>query len=261
MIKFFRRIRQQLLSDQPNGNAGNNTAKYFKYAIGEIILVVIGILIALSINNWNANRKNKIAEADYYCRILDDLELTDKLINESLEGITERIEIAKTIIVDLNNTPNNRNDILNDFLRAIRQNVFIPSNIAFEELTSSGNLKLIRDIELKNTLIEYSTFLENTMNLLQENRNELNKRMINYESGTEVGMQEFDYLKKELGNEIIQLLPRKDWTNDKTDKIYLKFQDNLVFLVAMYVRQQQHLSALKKEMEEPIRLLETKNCN
>ncbi|EAQ41261.2 DUF6090 family protein [Polaribacter sp. MED152] len=55
MIKFFRKIRQNLLME-------NKTGKYFKYAIGEIILVVIGILIALGINNWNENRKNKESE-------------------------------------------------------------------------------------------------------------------------------------------------------------------------------------------------------
>ncbi|MBT8316904.1 MAG: hypothetical protein HKP59_04710 [Lutibacter sp.] len=55
MIKFFKKIRQNLLSE-------GKTGKYFKYAIGEIILVVIGILIALGINNWNENRKDSIQE-------------------------------------------------------------------------------------------------------------------------------------------------------------------------------------------------------
>ena len=50
MIKFFRKIRQRLLSE-------NRFSKYLVYAIGEIVLVVIGILIALQINNWNENRK------------------------------------------------------------------------------------------------------------------------------------------------------------------------------------------------------------
>jgi len=53
MIKFFRQIRYNLMEQ-------NKTGKYLKYAIGEIMLVVIGILIALSINNWNQNRLNKI---------------------------------------------------------------------------------------------------------------------------------------------------------------------------------------------------------
>src|SRR5210317_1943342 len=55
MIKFFRKIRQDLLSE-------GKTGKYFKYAIGETVLVVIGILIALQINNWNEQRKADKAE-------------------------------------------------------------------------------------------------------------------------------------------------------------------------------------------------------
>ena len=57
MIKFFRKIRYNLMSD-------NKTGKYFKYAIGEIILVVLGILIALQINDWNETRKARLKEIE-----------------------------------------------------------------------------------------------------------------------------------------------------------------------------------------------------
>ena len=67
MIKFFRKIRQNLLSE---GKLG----KYIKYAIGEIILVVIGILIALQINNWNENRKQQSEIIDIYNQIALDLD-------------------------------------------------------------------------------------------------------------------------------------------------------------------------------------------
>ena len=66
MIKFFRKIRQNLLSE-------GKTGKYLKYAIGEIILVVIGIFIAIQLNNLNEERKLKIKEGEYYCKLLEDV--------------------------------------------------------------------------------------------------------------------------------------------------------------------------------------------
>ena len=66
MIKFFRRIRQKLLSE-------NRFSKYLIYAIGEIVLVVIGILIALQINNWNEKRKASIEGLVLLNNIYDDL--------------------------------------------------------------------------------------------------------------------------------------------------------------------------------------------
>tara|TARA_R110000764_G_scaffold240046_1_gene341787 strand:+ start:69386 stop:69697 length:312 start_codon:yes stop_codon:yes gene_type:complete len=66
MIKFFRNIRKSLL------NAGK-TGKYLKYALGEIVLVVIGILIALQINNWNEDRKNARMEIQVLREISENL--------------------------------------------------------------------------------------------------------------------------------------------------------------------------------------------
>ena len=67
MIKLFRNIRKKLLEQ-------GKTANYLKYAIGEIILVVIGILIALSINNWNENRKEENRLLNIYSLIFIDME-------------------------------------------------------------------------------------------------------------------------------------------------------------------------------------------
>ncbi|MBW2938057.1 hypothetical protein KXJ69_08060 [Aureisphaera sp. CAU 1614] len=253
MIKFFRRIRQRLLTE-------NKFSKYLLYAIGEIVLVVIGILIALQINNWNENRKNRITEANYYCRILEDLELNEKLIDETSELITKKIILCKELISDINKIPNNRSIILNKFVVALRQDVFVPSNIAFEELTSSGQLKLLTDLKLKNRLIQHSTFLNNILNLLHENRNVIINRMSDFELMSEFGYQDIDYLKQELDKEHIALLPINNWTNDPNNPIFLKFQDNLIVYIAMLIRQKQHLSNLKKEMQEPIILLKDKNC-
>jgi len=238
----------------------NKIGTYLKYATGEIILVVIGILIALQINNWNEDRKNKITEADYYCRILEDFELNDQLINQNYELTAKRIKLTKELLKDLNNIPNDRSVILNKFVAALRHDVSAPSNITFEDLTSSGQLKLLTDIKLKNRLIEYSTFLNNTLNLLKENRNEMVKRYADFELVTEFGYQDIEYLKKELDEEHIAFLPNLNWTNDPAHPIFIKFQDNLIFILGMQIRQKQHFYLLKQEMQEPMELLKDKKC-
>jgi len=95
MIKFFRRIRYDLMEENPTSakaNAGSKTGKYLKYAIGEIILVVIGILIALQINNWNEHRKKEKLKDSYKVSLINDLSkdtlMLGKLISENYRVMT-----------------------------------------------------------------------------------------------------------------------------------------------------------------------------
>ena len=100
MIKFFRKIRQNLLSE-------GKTGKYFKYAIGEIILVVIGILIALQINNWNESRKQFTSEKEFITSVKYDLKQDKAFIQLIIELIEPRIEAYKILNSDLPNLYDN----------------------------------------------------------------------------------------------------------------------------------------------------------
>ncbi len=91
MIKFFRKIRQNLLSE-------GKTGKYFKYAIGEIVLVVIGILIALQINNWNENKNNNAKIKTLFDQVLQDLEQDIKTIDGTVFYLKKRDSIAELIL-------------------------------------------------------------------------------------------------------------------------------------------------------------------
>ena len=84
MLTFFRRIRQSLLSE-------NKFSKYLFYALGEILLVVLGILIALSINNWNEDRKLEEVRQNYYSQLLQDLDA-------ETENLTNRIDVLQESI-------------------------------------------------------------------------------------------------------------------------------------------------------------------
>lgn len=82
MIKSFRKIGQNLLSE-------GKTGKYLKYAIGEIVLVVIGILIALQITNWNESRKNNIKLNNYRSTLIVELKKDYDEIQIFLQGVKD----------------------------------------------------------------------------------------------------------------------------------------------------------------------------
>lgn len=107
MIKFFRKIRQNLSSE---GNGG----KYLKYAFGEIMLVVIGILIALSINNWNEERKTKKFELQFLSEIHTDL-LSDINIHSVWVDQNQKIKESCEVLIEHLENYRPYNDSLNSY--------------------------------------------------------------------------------------------------------------------------------------------------
>ena len=96
MIKLFRNVRQNLLAE-------GKTIKYFKYAIGEIVLVVIGILIALQINNWNENRKAKSVEDNFFRNVRLDLEKDELKLRYYKKFHAKRVEYLDTLLTYVRN--------------------------------------------------------------------------------------------------------------------------------------------------------------
>ncbi|SDQ74030.1 DUF6090 family protein [Flagellimonas zhangzhouensis] len=101
MLKFFRKIRQDLLSE-------GKTKKYLQYAIGEIILVVIGILIALQINNWNENRKDDQMEIEVLREIAENLEEDILSLENDVylnQGAIKNIHILENALENVETVP------------------------------------------------------------------------------------------------------------------------------------------------------------
>ncbi len=132
----------------------NKFSKYIIYAIGEIILVVIGILIALSINDWNDNRKNKLYEKKYVTDLIQDLK-NDANSLEQLNTFLKSKLASKRMIVTLLEGNNVEIDSIEfHFARQYAINGrFTPTNITIEELKNSGGLKIIRNVDLRRQIV------------------------------------------------------------------------------------------------------------
>ncbi len=152
MIKFFRKIRLKLLAE-------NKLSKYLLYAIGEIILVVIGILIALQINNWNEERKSLHHEALYLTRLLSE----SKQDMNTFSGYIKDLEKGKETVVNFSGAL--KSDIINDSLLIQFAHeyfkygsifpIFSSSNSTFEDLSSTGNLKVITNTNLRDNVVQH----------------------------------------------------------------------------------------------------------
>ena len=151
MIKFFRKIRQKLLSE-------DKFSKYLLYAIGEIILVVIGILIALQINNWNQNRLNKQLESQYYERLLEDVReekvILQAVINYSNQVINHAKNAIKVFEVSSDANTNPIDNIIDMYQASQFQDPFSASS-TYKELIATGQINLIQNDSLKTALIRY----------------------------------------------------------------------------------------------------------
>ena len=153
MIQFFRRIRKKLFSESKPAPLTGRISTYIIYAMGEIVLVVIGILIALSINNWNDQRKETKIENKILVEIsnglsqdLLDIKLNTKGHNDGLKAIGYWHKIFTNTQVDT--------DSISDYYQYLTRNFnSIQNKSGYESLKSRG-LELIKDDSLRIQIIQ-----------------------------------------------------------------------------------------------------------
>jgi len=157
MIKLFRKIRQKLLQENKIGKPAYQFGRYFKYAIGEIILVVIGILIALSINNWNEERKRQKEEGHYLAALSTDFKTAESRLRINLGLVEEQLDHNEHLLTILAGPANS---IANDSLVGMLRKAFIdiPFGVqisTYADLLNSGKLAILQSEELRRALSEF----------------------------------------------------------------------------------------------------------
>tara|TARA_R110001632_G_scaffold43376_1_gene109878 strand:+ start:38445 stop:39527 length:1083 start_codon:yes stop_codon:yes gene_type:complete len=178
MIKFFRKIRQNLLMDLPAGKAGNKTSKYFKYAIGEIVLVVIGILIALQINNWNETRNQKQTVKALFLDVQRDL-LNDI---EEATYIMNWFEELDTIAQNIYNDKYKKEDYLNAKDNTIYKSgiTSYPLHLSKQSFETLNTKKELIPEEYKGLLKNLNTIYNEQAHFLELRQNESIQQMNDY---------------------------------------------------------------------------------
>ena len=187
MINFFRKTRKQLAAE-------NKVIKYLRYSIGEIILVVIGILIALSINNWNEERKNLIKEKELVSNILTNLWIDDY----RFKGNLEEGKTIKTVYKQLYElTIVENNEVTISYPNLVRR---IPSFEPSMNKNYAIQSDKISNLEIKQRLLFYDIELKGLEIAFMEFRDVIVDRMRNFLA--EKGLYKLESLYKNADEEL-----------------------------------------------------------
>lgn len=150
-LRFFRKIRLDLLKNR-------SFRRYTVYAVGEIFLVMIGILLALQVNNWNQKRMDYAKSIEFHQRLSEDLDMVVSFLDDVID-YSENVQTGVTIAVDIlesgkksDSTKMKLDFALSNFYRLSRH---LPELTSYNEMKSTGQLDLIYNNELRKEIEDY----------------------------------------------------------------------------------------------------------
>lgn len=248
-MKLFRRIRQKMILN-------NKTTQYLKYALGEIVLVVIGILIAIQINNWNQGKKDQKSLNEYLVKIKSltsqDIEQLD-MLSKVRKQIGDACKQARNSILEKTDKENlilfmGSGYALSDFN-------FKPNSKGYESLINSNYYGKINNTKLDSLLAKYYGLVD----IIAENEKSYNQYAIHQEN----------YLDTEFDRTLIlatafipkDTLATKATAQDEYDKAFMEYTSkpafrNVVSLAAwqfdVMIDQYKQLTELGKQIIEEI---------
>jgi len=155
MITFLRKIRKQLLSK-------SQFTSYLLYAIGEILLVVFGILIALQINNWNENHQEKRKQIYYLKSLKSDLQANDAELERVIKYSKRTISLADSLLRLSEKSLENIEikGLTTQILNAGNYSIFNNKSSTVRELMATGDLKLIKNDSLRSYMANWESEIE-----------------------------------------------------------------------------------------------------
>lgn len=159
MISFFHKIRQKLLTQ-------NRVTQYLIYALGEITLVMIGILLALQVNNWNEGRKELKEEEKILTNLNAEFKVNLDQLNSNLAQ-TDTARFASKKLLNLMNNTNTRNYSSKGIDTLLRKSItnpaWFPSSLSLADLINSGKITKLNNTSLRQLINSYNNNLDEIM--------------------------------------------------------------------------------------------------
>ena len=233
----------------------NKTSKYFKYAIGEIILVVIGILIALQINNWNENRKNNIVEQETLLNLKSDMESALIQLNAKLKQ-NKNYRYIDSLLLDC---IYQKKDIPADSLHMLTLSHiwspgFDPELGTLNEILSTGKMNVLKNRKLRKHISTWNKYIDE----LEETDTFLAHFDLNVKSPLYSKYLPYKNMLRQFsrGKEGQFIFPKSnlDW-NSKALLQNKEFENMLSSYIVFSDIQYQRLSDIKNNIKEMISLI------
>ncbi|WP_232732003.1 DUF6090 family protein [Confluentibacter lentus] len=243
MIRFFKNIRRNLISK-------GKIVQYLKYAFGEIVLVVIGILIALQINNWNQNRINDKNERIYLLGLKEEFQISKFKLEELIAVNQKNYNGAKNILTYHNSKQERPTE--STFSKVLYQTfsddiAFNPNNSLLHEMINSGNLKNLTNNRLRTQLTNWVSTLED----ISKQEEELGDQRIKVLDMFRTNQHSLSTIFKQAGlyKDLGLVVSENEISNlallDSTG-----FENNmLMFLLASYATEQAHYQPLMGDLD------------
>ena len=233
MIKFFRKIRRQLLTENKLGN-------YLVYAIGEIFLVMVGILLALQVNTWNENRKESKIELDILTGIKNDL-------NDDIIGLTELVSFDSLVVarteqlLDIMQNDTTEYDTTMDELFGVTEVylIFHPKKLSYTTLQQKG-LSIISNDSLLSKII-------NVYDVSYVNQGDLNDIL----KSVLINSQNINYKYLSTGTNIMRKRPN-DFKALKSNNEYTNYLSHTAAIRRLFMNNTNDTKAFSIEVREEI---------
>lgn len=232
----------------------------WKYALGELVLIFLGISLAIAFQNWNASMEEDSLEASYYCILLDDVRQDSLKVAQQKELTQSRIKSANQLLAQLQKGDASLEELSGLIVNSVAKNtsdVSVTSS-AFDDIKSSGNLHLIRDEKIKQALLTYHDDLRASLNVINSNQERVTTdRFFNPNDLINSGWIYFVENQNGFDHEVVDVASLKKLVN-MTDEDRNRLINDAIFYIAINSRNLQHYAGVDVLIEDMLEMLNEK---